>query len=134
VVSFDEKKEFVEELRNEWKKMWRERIDDWVKAEGVSDKDYSNLFVERGTVIIATRKFKPPDFLEILQKHNLCNVSDVAPLHPSVGGWGKFVRTVLKAQQQRIVRRQRFAPRELCPKKNQQQQKKGGRGWLHLSR
>ena len=129
----DEKKGLVEELRKEWRMMWRERIDDKVRAEGISDKDYSQLFVERGTVIVATRKFKPPDFLEILQQHNLCSVSDVFTPHPSVGGWGKYIRTVLRGQQPQTGRRRRPVPPELCRKKGQQK-KKGGRGWLHFTR
>ena len=127
----DEKRQLIEELRKEWRMMWRERIDDKVRAEGISDKEYPQLFVERGRVIIATRKFKPPDFLEILQQYKLVSV---LPPHPSVGGWGKFVRTSLRSQQSQVGRRRRIAPPELCPKKVQQQKKKGGRGWLHFTR
>jgi len=133
VVTFDEKKEFVDELKKQWRMMWRERIDDRVRAEGISDKDYSQLFIERGTIIIATRKFKPPDFLEIMRQYMGYDASDVIPPHPSVGGWGKFARTFFSGQQQHIGRRRRTAPPELCMKKGQQQ-KKGGRGWLHFSR
>ncbi len=133
MLTFDEKKQLVEELRKEWTMMWWERVDDRVRAEGISDKDYSQLFVEQGTVIIATRKFRSPDFREILQRHLLCDVSGVLPPYPSVGGWGKFARTVLIGQQQHVSRRRRSAPPEVCRKKGQQQ-KKGGRGWLHFKR
>jgi len=135
VETFEEKRKFVEELKKQWKTLWRERIDDKVRAEGISDKEYSQLFVERGTVIIATRKFKAPDFHEILQRH-LSSVSNdlnyVLPPNSAVGGWGKFVRNALN-NQQRFARRRRSAQAELN-KKTGQQLKKCGRGWLHFKR
>jgi len=135
VKTFEEKKQFVEELKKQWKTLWQERIEDKVRAEGISDKDYSKLFVERGTVIMATRKFKAPDFYEILQQHlsaDSNDISNVLPPNPIVGGWGKFVRNVL-SKQQPLARRRRSAPTEPVGKENQQL-KKGGRGWLHFKK
>jgi hypothetical protein len=135
VKTFEEKRKFVEELKTQWKTLWRERIDDKVRAEGISDKDYSQLFVERGTIIMATRKFKAPDFYEILQQHissNSNEVNDVLPPNPTVGGWRKFMLNVL-SKQQRLVRRRLNTPTEPVKKANQQL-KKGGRGWLHFKR
>ena len=129
--TFDEKRVFVEELRTQWKMMWRERIDDKVRAEGISDKDYSQLFVERGTVIMATRKFKPLDFYEILQQYRESLGGEVVPPNPSIGGWGKFVRNNLN-KQQHSTRRRRTAPKPV--KKERQQLKKCGRGWLHFKK
>lgn len=129
--SMKEKKEFIEGVRRQWKAMWQRRIDDRLRAEGIADEDYSLLFVERGTVIMATRKFKPPDFFEILQRHNGNDVMDVVPPSPYVGGWGKFIRTVLK-KQQCFGRRRRRRPERV--RKERQQLKKGGRGWLHFRR
>jgi len=106
-----------------------------VRAEGISDKDYSQLFVERGTVIMATRKFKPPDFYEILQQHLSSDPSDINKLlspNPATGGWGKFVRNVLNKQKP-LLRRRLNTPKEPIRKTNQQL-KKSGRGWLHLRR
>lgn len=133
--TFEEKKQFVEELKKQWKTLWQERIDDKVRAEGISDKDYSQLFVERGTVIMATRKFKPPDFYEILQRHlspDSNNIKDVSPPNPAVGGWGKFVKNALKKQQHRA--RRKLSESKEPIKKAGQQQKKGGKGWLHFKR
>jgi hypothetical protein len=128
-VETTEKKQFIDEFKSQWKSMWRDRLDDKVRAEGIADKDYSLLSVDRGTVIIATRKFKLLDFKEILQQHNVSGVAEMTPLDPSVGGWGKFVRTVLSSQS--LTRRGRRAP----PRPDRhlgQQLKKGGRGWLHI--
>jgi len=135
VKTFEEKRKFVEELKKQWKALWRERIEDKVKAEGISDKDYAQLFVERGTVIIATRKFKAPDFYEILQQHmslNSCNINNLLPPNPTVGGWGRFIRNDLNKQLY-LARRRRNAPTEPTKKTNQQL-KKGGRGWLNFKR
>jgi hypothetical protein len=130
-VETTEKKQFIDEFKSQWKSMWHNRLDDRVRAEGIADKDYSLLSVDRGTVIIATRKFKLLDFKEILQQHELSCVQEIVHPEPAVGGWGKFVRTVLRSQS--ISRRGRLAPTR--PDKHLGQQlKKGGRGWLHIKR
>ena len=121
-------KEFVDELRIQWKLLWQDRIDDKVRAEGIANQDYSKLFVERGTVIIATRDYKPPDFIEILRQHELLGVDKLIPPNPAIGGWGKFMRSVL-SRRKGLTRR--LAPKEPDRKKGQQL-KKGGRGWLHF--
>ena len=127
--TFNEKRKFVEELRGQWKMMWRDRIDDKLRAEGISDKDYSRLFVERGTVIMATKKFRPLDFFEILQQYRESIGGEVIPPSPSVGGWGKFIRNSSRRQHSR---RRRDAPGPI--EKDKQQLKKCGRGWLHFKR
>ena len=121
-------KEFVDELRAQWKLLWRDRIDDKVRAEGIANQDYSKLFVERGTVIIATRDYKPPDFVEILQRHVSSDAEKLVPPNPTVGGWGRFIRSVISKQRHLIRRR---VPPEPVRKRGQQR-KKGGRGWLHF--
>ena len=123
-----EKKEFVENLKKEWKTLWRERLDDKVRAEAIANKDYSALFVERGTVIFATRKFKMPSFIEILQLHGVMDVERAVGPHPSVGGWRKFIRTMMVNQPARKRRDQQYSMEKPKP----QQLKKGGRGWLHM--
>lgn len=122
-------KEMVEELKRHWKNLWQERVDDKVRAESIASKDYSMLFVERGTVIFATRKFKMSSFREILQLHGVFDVERVLGPHPSVGGWGKFIRTVIANQPSQ---RRKRASQYLETEKKKQQLKKGGRGWLHL--
>ncbi len=125
--TFEERKELVEGLRAQWKSMWQERVDDKERAEGISFRDYSQLFIERGTVIMATRKFKQLDFYEILEQYKKLVGGEAIPPHPSVGGWGKFIRGNFKPNTQ--VRRRRSAPEPV--KKEKQQLKKSGRGWLH---
>jgi hypothetical protein len=123
-------KEFAENLKKEWKTLWRERIDDKVRAEGIADKDYTALFVERGTIIYATKNFKMLSFREILQLHGLIDVERIIGPHPSVGGWGKFIRTVIACQQP--SKRKKRAKQYFEGEKQKQQLKKGGRGWLHI--
>ena len=122
-------KEITEELKTQWKSLWRNRFDDKVRAEGIADNDYSMLFVEKGTVIFATRNFKVLNLREIAEKHKLVDADRVVQPSPSVGGWGKFIRTVVVGQ--RPVRRVRRAAPEVDEVKRRQQLKKGGRGWLH---
>ena len=124
-------KRLVDELKVQWRTLWRDRIEDKVRAEGIANLNYSLLFVERGTVIIATRDYKPLSFHEILEQHKTHDVDNAIPTSPSVGGWGKFVRSVL-SKQKRFTRRNRPAPPEPNRRKDQQR-KKGGRGWLHFS-
>lgn len=123
-------KEFVEEVKKEWKTLWRERIDDKVRAEAIANRDYTVLFVERGTVIFATKKFKLLNLNEIMQMHGILDAERFVPPNPSVGGWGKFIRTVLANQQ--FSKRKKRAQQYGEGKKEKQQLKKGGRGWLHL--
>jgi hypothetical protein len=121
--------EFVDNLRECWRLLWRDRIDDRVRAEGIASEDYEPLFVDKGTVIIATRNFKPPSFVKILERH----VEDKQPgrvvaTNPAVGGWGKFIRNVI-GKQERFTKRGRPIPSK--PEKKTQQLKSGGRGWVH---
>ena len=123
-------KAFVDELRVQWKRLWRDRIDDKVRAEGIAREDFSSLFVDRGTVIVATRDFKPLDFVEVLERHKPSEVPNAVPPRPGVGGWGKFVRDFI-GKQRRFTNRGRPIPSN-PERKGNQQRKKGGRGWLHF--
>jgi hypothetical protein len=122
-------KEFVEELRIEWKRLWQERLDDKVRGEGVAVNDYDQLFVDKGTVIHATRDFKALNFKEILEEHKVMNAGRYVPPDPHVGGWAKFVKMNITTQRPQKKRSDQFCPEE---KKEKQQLKKNGRGWLHV--
>jgi len=122
-------KEMVEELKSIWKKLWQERVDDKVRAEGIATADYSSLFVEKGTIIHATRDYKALNFKEILEQHQIINADRFIPPSPHVGGWTKFIK--LNITSQRIWKKRR-AELYCAEKKQKQQLKKGGRGWLHL--
>ena len=119
----------VEELRVQWKKMWQERVDDKVRAEGVATAEYYDLFVEQGTIIHATRNFKALNFKEILEQHQVQNAERYIPPAPHVGGWTKFIKTNVTNQRSRKHSRADFYLDE--NKGEKQQLKKGGRGWLH---
>jgi hypothetical protein len=41
------------------------------RTEQIADINLSLLFVQRGTVIVATRDYEPLDFKQILQQHRL---------------------------------------------------------------
>jgi hypothetical protein len=118
----------VEEIKSQWKRMWRERIDDHVRAEGVACEDYDKLFVERGTIVLATRDFKLSTLKEILDLHKVANAERLVPPSPNIGGWGKFVRTHISGKRPVSIRVREFEANEKKP----QQLKKGGRGWLHV--
>jgi len=123
-------KEIVEELRITWKKLWQERVDDKVRAEGVAAADYCDLFVEKGTIIHATRNFKALDFKEILHQHQVENAERFIPPNPQTGGWNKFIKLNITNH---LPRRKSRAEVYWAEKKREKQQpKKGRRGWLHL--
>lgn len=122
-----ELKTFVDELRTQWKDLWINRIDDKVRAEGIAKQDYSALFVERGTVIKATRDYKPLEFFDIVQSYLTVDAERVIPPNSTLGGWGKFIRNKIRNQKKNTGR---FNPPKQTPAKGQQL-KKGGRGWLH---
>jgi hypothetical protein len=123
-------KELVEELKMQWKNLWWERIDDKVRAEGIANKDYSKLFIDKGTVIFATRNFKLMNFRDILELNGVVDADRLVPPNPQVGGWGKFIRTTISNQ--KPLNRTRRAWQYPSEKKEKQQLKKGGRGWLHF--
>jgi hypothetical protein len=125
-TEWKEEKAFAEELKRQWRLLWRERIDDRNRAEGIADKDFSMLFVERGTIIMATRDFKPLDFKQILQQHKMAHATDMVLSNSTIGGWGRFAREVFGKN--RKVRRQQ--PMAIAKSLNGAL-KKGGRGWLH---
>ena len=118
----------VIEVKSQWKRLWRERIDDHVRAEGIASMDFDKLFVERGTVVLATRSFKLVTLREILEQHKVEDAERHVPPSKHVGGWGRFARTRLPRHES-ARRRRGFAVSEDMGKK--QQLKKGGRGWLH---
>jgi len=121
-------KEMIEDLKIQWKKLWQERVDDKFRAEGIATDDYSNLFIERGTIIHATRDYKALNFKEILEQHQIVNADRFIPPSPQVGGWTKFIKTNITS----LPRRRKRASLYCADKKEKQQPKKGGRGWLHL--
>jgi hypothetical protein len=125
--------EFLDELKRQWRLLWRERIDDKVRAEGIANDDFDLLFVDRGTVIIATRCYKQLDFREILDEYDVpyeAKVKQETP-PPQVGGWRRFGREI--AASRRHSERKRRGRWPLATVKKRQQQKQGGRGWLHIT-
>jgi hypothetical protein len=126
----DDQKELVDELKTEWKKLWKEKFDDKIRAEGVAVNDYSMLYVDRGTIIQGTRDYKALDFKEILKQSQIKNVEKYIPPSPSIGGWNKFVKTQITNQSQNRKKRSEVYLAEKAEQKKQP--KKSGRGWLHL--
>jgi len=125
-----DQKALVDELKTTWKKLWQERVDDKVRAEGIAINDYSMLYVERGTIIHATRDYLALNFKDILQQHQIENAERYIPPSQAVGGWNKFVKTQITKQQPHKKKRAEVYLAEKTERR--QQPKKGGRGWLHL--
>ncbi len=122
-------KELVEKLKAEWKLLWSERFNDKERAEGISISDYAALYVERGTIIHATRDYKALNFKEILEQHITEDADRFIQPNVDEGGWNKFVKTKIASKPQRKKRALAYAPK----KQETQQPKKGGRGWLHAT-
>ena len=124
-----DQKDVVEELKVEWKRLWLERLDDKVRAEGIAIQDYSLLFVDKGTVIHATRDYKALNFKEILEQHQIENTDRYIPPPKEVGGWNKFIQQQITSKNHFKIKQAELYESE---KKEKQQPKKGGRGWLHV--
>jgi len=122
-------KEMVEDLRIQWKRLWQERLDDKLRAEGIATADYCDLFVEKGTIIHATRNCKALNFKEIVEQHQIANADRFIAPDPQIGGWTKFIKVNITNQRPRKKRHADLYHDEM---KEKQQPKKGGRGWLHL--
>jgi len=133
-MNYAEWRETVGNLRKQWNKMWRERIDDKVRAEGIANQMFPKLFVEQGSVILATRDYRPPDFEEILEKNRPEEMKiQGLPPHPLQGGYGKFIREVICSQKRYGLEDKHRRIQQLEEKKSQPL-KQGGRGWLHYAR
>jgi len=135
-LTYAEWRALVEKLRGQWHTMWRERIDDKERAEGITNQAYPQLFVEEGTVIVASRDYRPPDFEAIVEQHRPGEAtSQGLPPHPARGGYGKLIRDVLvKQPRHRLADQHRTErTREAKEQKKRQPLKKGGRGWLHAT-
>ena len=85
-------------FKTEWKKLWYEKFDDKVRAEGIAVSDYPTLYVDKGTIIHATRDYKALDFKDILKQKQVENVEKYIPPSPKVGGWNKFIKTQITNQ------------------------------------
>jgi hypothetical protein len=118
----------IEEIKEEWRHLWLERIDDKVRAEGVASRAFPLCLVDRGTVILATRDFKPLNLKEILNLNHVQNVERVIGPPPTVGGWHKFARAVLNKQSRN---RSSVFEKPRSHRMKNLQLKKGGRGWMH---
>ena len=107
--------ESVENLKAQWKKLWFERLDDPVRAEKIAADTFPSLFIEKGTILHATRDFKILSLKEILTKHEI-----------RTGGWTKFYKVHIKDKSESKTN-------VLANKKSQKQQPKNKKssGWLH---
>jgi hypothetical protein len=128
-MDFSEWKLFVDELKKQWKSLWWTRIDDEVRAEGIASEEFPKLFTEKGTVIVATKDYKPPSFHEILTRHMPESIADQINSAPYIGGLGKFIREMILGS--RRVGRREAPPKPSRPRNGQR--KHGGRGWVHYS-
>ena len=120
--------QLVEELKVQWKLLWAERFYDETKAESVSIHDYASLFVERGTVIHASKDFKQLNFKEILENHLVENPERYVPPPTECGGWNKFVKTNITGQKNKEMK---IKPNKLVESRIDKQIK-SRRGWLHI--
>jgi ABC-type sulfate transport system substrate-binding protein len=123
-----DQKTLVGELKTEWKKLWAERVDDKIRAEGIAKNDYSRIYVDRGTIIHATRDYKALNFKAILEQYEVENAERYLSPSSTVGGWNKFIKSHITKQTQGRKKRADLYRQE---KTEKQQPKKGGRGWLH---
>jgi hypothetical protein len=121
-------KELVGQLKVEWKLLWSECFNDRVRAEDISVKDYESLLIERGTIIQATRNFKVLTFKGILEEYMIESPDRFLQPDVTVGGWHKFIKTQITSQKPLKGKR---ADSYVPEKREIQQSKKGGRGWLH---
>ncbi len=120
------KKEQIEEIQVQWHNLWRDKLDDRFRAEAIASDNYSRLFIEKGTVVHATRQFRALSFKDILDQNQIKNAQRSALINPQTGGWTKFIKTSIRKN-----RPERHALSYVEPEREKQQLKKAGRGWLH---
>lgn len=116
------------ELKNEWRQLWEQKINDEWRGEAVARQEYAALYVDMGDVIWATRSFKPYKFQDVLERHEKELGKRIQPIDPKVGGWGKFIREeVRKPNRGNRMKDNRIIDHS----RSNSPHKKDGRGWLH---
>jgi hypothetical protein len=115
------------ELKREWRRLWDKKFDDKKIAEGVSTEDYSQLYVDQGQIIYATRNCKSLDFYEILEKKIGSDYSKKIAPQPQVGGWRKFGKD-------NFAKKMRKREKPKIKADLTQYQRKNGRGWKNQIR
>lgn len=118
------------QIRKEWRELWDHKIEDKIAAEDVARRNYELLFVERGTVIQATKDYQPLDLREIMEKNEKVLGVKLTQPDPHIGGWRKFSKDVL-AKQTRWRHTSPVSRTQTSPNAPTQNRKKAGRGWLH---
>ena len=118
----------VKDIKMEWKQLWLRCISDKVRAEGVANEAFPLCFVEQGTVIAATRDFRPLHLKDILKLNRIQDADRIIGPPPTVGGWRKYARTFLNKQKRN---RKVIFQKQRRDKEASLQLKKGGRGWIH---
>jgi hypothetical protein len=116
-----------QQLKQEWRQLWDQKINDQWRAEAIARREHAALFVDMGDVIWATRSFKPCGFQEVLDRHEKESGKKIRPTDPKVGGWGKFIREEVRRPRQRRTEDKKMTRRAT----DNSTHKKGGRGWLH---
>lgn len=115
------------DIKSEWKELWEKKYDDEKISEGISIKEYSQIEVEQGQIIYATRKYKPLDFYEILEKKIGKDYKEKITPSPKEGGWRKFAK-------QNLSNRKTNREKPTIKIDLNQQQRKHGKGWLNQIR
>ena len=122
----NQQKQTVEEIKTEWKRLWNERRDDKTRAEGIATNNYTNLFIDQGTIIHATRDFKILNLKDILKQHEIQNTDRYIQPDKQTGGWNKFVKDNIH---QPTKTKHQNQPQTKQP---QNKQTTNQRGWLHI--
>ncbi len=89
---------FRKEIRKEWNDLWDQRFEDRQRAEDIARKDYELLFVEKGTVIRATRGYQPLSLEDIIERNEKILGLELSTPRPNEGGYRKFAKDVLSNQ------------------------------------
>jgi hypothetical protein len=132
-MTLDDEK--AKNLKIQWKKLWDERLVDRQRAEGIATCSYSELFIEQGTVLHATRDFKTLSLKEIITQHGL-GLKEYPQPEPSIGGYGVFIKKWIGGDKKpKAVKKGQKTPCQVDnTKKMKQQFKKSGKGWLNIVR
>ena len=86
------------QIRAEWTNLWNEKLEDKLSAEELANRDYHLLFIEKGTVLKATRSYRSPCLEEIIKMNeNLLNIK-LTGSFSEVVGWRQFSRNILSKQ------------------------------------
>ncbi len=128
-MSIKKDRQKAEKLKILWRELWTDQLIDKQHAEEMASREFSDLFIERGTVLRGPGNCVNLTLTDVLKKHQLS--SNLLPAHPSIGGYNLFIKNSIRSKRLSHVDTLKSS-NEYSKVAKPRQLKKNGKGWIHF--